>query len=70
MQSVAYWINSKLEGGLKKMFVQDFCDYIEHGHVDKVYSMLLGRPWFKQAKRHHDWGNNTFIIRLEERVQL
>jgi hypothetical protein len=24
--------------------------------------MLLGRPWFKQARAHHDWGNNTFTI--------
>jgi hypothetical protein len=34
-----------------------------------MYSMLLGKPWFKQAKAYHDWGNNTFIIRLEYRVR-
>jgi hypothetical protein len=52
------------------MFVQDFCDYTKHGGWTKVYSMLLGRPWFKQAKAHHDWENSTFIIRLEDRVRL
>jgi hypothetical protein len=24
--------------------------------------MLLGRPWLKQARAHHDWGNNTLTI--------
>jgi hypothetical protein len=28
----------------------------------KAYSMFLGRPWLKQAKVHHDWGNNTLTI--------
>jgi hypothetical protein len=28
----------------------------------KAYLMLLGRPWMKQNKAHHDWGNNTLII--------
>jgi hypothetical protein len=28
----------------------------------EVYSMLLGRPWFKQTKATHDWGNNALII--------
>jgi len=35
-----------------------------------MYSVLLERPWFKQAKAHHNWGNSTFIIGLEDRVQL
>jgi hypothetical protein len=26
---------------------------------------FLVRPWFKQAKAHHNWGDNTFIIPLE-----
>jgi hypothetical protein len=26
---------------------------------------FLVRPWFKQAKAHHNWGDNTFIITLE-----
>jgi hypothetical protein len=24
--------------------------------------MLLGRPWLKDAKVTHDWGNNVIII--------
>ncbi len=28
----------------------------------EAYLMLLGRPWFKQAKVHQDWGNNTLTI--------
>lgn len=28
----------------------------------EVYSMLLGRPWLKQTKATHDWGNNALII--------
>jgi hypothetical protein len=24
--------------------------------------MLLGRPWFKDAKVTHDWGNNVITI--------
>jgi hypothetical protein len=24
--------------------------------------MLLGRPWLKDAKVSHDWGNNIIII--------
>ncbi len=28
----------------------------------EAYSMLLERPWLKQAKVHHNQGNNTFII--------
>jgi len=24
--------------------------------------MLLGRPWLKDAKVTHDWGNNVIIV--------
>jgi hypothetical protein len=30
--------------------------------VDFSYYMLLGRPWFKDAKVTHDWGNNVITI--------
>ncbi len=30
--------------------------------VDSSYYMLLGRPWFKDAKVTHDWGNNVITI--------
>jgi len=30
--------------------------------VDSSYSMLLGRPWLKDAKVTHDWRSNTITI--------
>jgi hypothetical protein len=30
--------------------------------VDFSYSMLLGRPWLKDVKVAHDWGNNNITI--------
>ncbi len=36
----------------------------------KAYSMLLGRPWLKQTKAHHDWGNNTITITPEHRTMI
>ncbi len=30
--------------------------------LDCNYSMLLGRPWLRDAKLSHDWGNNTITI--------
>jgi hypothetical protein len=30
--------------------------------VDVGYSMLLGRPWFKDAEITHDWANNIMMI--------
>jgi hypothetical protein len=30
--------------------------------VDSSYSMLLGRPWLRDAKVVHDWGSNTITI--------
>ncbi len=30
--------------------------------VDSNYSMLLGRPWLRDAKVTHDWGNNVITI--------
>jgi hypothetical protein len=30
--------------------------------VDFSYSMLLERPWLKNAKVAHDWGNNIITI--------
>jgi hypothetical protein len=30
--------------------------------VDSSFSMLLGRPWLKDAKMAHDWGNNIVTI--------
>jgi hypothetical protein len=30
--------------------------------VDFSYSMLLGRPWLKDVKVTHDWGNNAINV--------
>jgi hypothetical protein len=30
--------------------------------VDFNYSMLLGKPWFKDAKVTHDRGENVIIV--------
>ncbi len=30
--------------------------------IDFSYSMLLERPWFKDAKVTHDWGNNVITV--------
>ncbi len=30
--------------------------------VEFSYYMLLGRPWFIDAKVTHDWGNNVIIV--------
>ncbi len=35
---------------------------LKNNVVDSNYSMLLGRPWFKDAKVTHDWGNNVIIV--------
>jgi hypothetical protein len=30
--------------------------------------MILGSPWLKQAKSHHDWGNNTLTIIVDTKT--
>ncbi len=34
----------------------------------KTYSMFLGRPWLKQAKANHNWGDNILTISTRERT--
>jgi hypothetical protein len=34
----------------------------------EVYSMLLGRPWLKLVRAHHNWGDSTFTIISRERI--
>jgi hypothetical protein len=31
--------------------------------LDVSYSMLLGRPWLRDTKVTHDWGNNLISIK-------
>jgi hypothetical protein len=33
-----------------------------------AYLMFLGRPWFKQVKVHHDWGNGTSTIIVDTKT--
>jgi hypothetical protein len=35
---------------------------LQNSVVDPNYSMLLGTPWFKEAKVTHDWGNNVITV--------
>jgi hypothetical protein len=34
----------------------------------EAYLMFLGRPWIKQAKSHHDWGNNILTIMVNTKI--
>jgi hypothetical protein len=36
--------------------------------IPEVYSMLLGRPWLKQAKACRDWGSNTSKIIVDTKT--
>jgi hypothetical protein len=35
---------------------------LQNNVVDSSCSMLLGRPWLRDAKVAHDWGSNIVII--------
>jgi hypothetical protein len=35
---------------------------LQNNVVDSSYPMLLERPWLKDAKVTHDWGNNVNIF--------
>jgi hypothetical protein len=34
----------------------------------KTYFMILRRPWLKQAKAHHNWGNNILTIIIDTKI--
>jgi hypothetical protein len=36
----------------------------------EAYSMLLGWPWLKLAKVHHNWSDSTFTITLGEQTMM
>ncbi len=38
------------------------------GNEIKIYSMFLGRPWLKQAKANHNWGDSTLTITAREKI--
>jgi hypothetical protein len=35
---------------------------LQNSVVDSNYSMLLGRPWLKDAKVTYDWGKNVINV--------
>jgi len=35
---------------------------LQNNVVDSSYSMLLGKPWLRDAKVAHDWGSNIVTI--------
>jgi hypothetical protein len=35
---------------------------INNNVLDFIYSMLLGRPWLRDAKVSHNWGTNIVTI--------
>jgi hypothetical protein len=35
---------------------------LQNSVVDFSYSMLLGRPWLRDAKVAHEWGSNNVTI--------
>jgi hypothetical protein len=52
------------------------CEYkifvimLNMGNEMEIYSILLGRPWLKQAKAIHNWGDSTFTITTWERIMV
>jgi hypothetical protein len=36
--------------------------------IPEPYFMLWGRPWLKQTKVHHDWGNNILTIIADTKI--
>jgi hypothetical protein len=42
---------------------------LQNSVVGFSYSMLLGRPWLRDAKVQHDWGSNIVTIQGNGTVQ-
>jgi hypothetical protein len=42
---------------------------LQNSVVDTSYSMLLGRPWLRDAKVAHDWGRNIVTIQGNGTIQ-
>jgi hypothetical protein len=42
---------------------------LQNNVVDFSYSMLLGRPWLRDVKMAHDWGNNIVTIQGNETIK-
>ncbi len=66
---MANQIATKLVGLIRdlKIYVHDIpyitlFTILQNSVVDSNYSMLLGRPWLKDAEVAHDWGSNIITI--------
>jgi hypothetical protein len=64
---------TKLMGSIKdlKIYVHGILyitmiTILQNNVVDSSYSMLLGRPWLRDAKVAHDWGSNIVTIQGNE----
>jgi len=42
---------------------------LQNSVVDSIYSVLLGRPWLRDAKVAHDWGSNIVTIQRNGTIQ-
>jgi hypothetical protein len=47
-----------------KIYVHEipYVTMLQKSVIDANYSMLLGRPWLRDAIITHDWGNNTMTV--------
>ncbi len=50
-----------------KIYVHDIpyatmFNVLQNSVIDVSYSMLLRRPWLRDVKVTHNWGNNTMTI--------
>jgi hypothetical protein len=43
---------------------------LKNSVVDFNYSMLLGRPWIRNVKVTHDWGNNVITIQGNGTIRI
>ncbi len=43
---------------------------LQNNVVNSSYSMLLGRPWLKDAKVAHDWGSNIVTIQGNAPIRI
>jgi hypothetical protein len=42
---------------------------LKNSVVDSSYFMLLRKPWLKDAKVTHDWGNNVIIVQANGTIR-
>jgi hypothetical protein len=41
---------------------------LHNNAIDSSYSMVLGKPWLRDVKVAHDWGNNIVTIQGNGKV--